>query len=352
MFRTKLVSAAAAVVFAVPAAFAQTPSVSIWGIADLGVAALDFKQTGSKSFLVGDAGYGGNRLGFKAEQALGGKLKAQVNLEAGLNLDNNVYGNMFWVRQANLGLTGDFGTVVAGTDYSLSFLTAYRGEYCGFCGIASPAGMTRQGVRTGDYLKYTSSDFGGFSFGVAHAFGQGNDNSGGEVPNTNPGQKAPSGNEIAGFYSGGPVNAAASYRVNQNLSGETVKDYYLAGNVGFGPVKVYALIGGAQSNENRKSVDEAYTNIGLGYKLGETDLNLQYAVTKDKAAAASGNTSTLMAVSVFHPLAKNTHIYAQAASLKNDANVSRQPYIGSGSMPSAPKGQTVSGVIVGMRYVF
>ncbi|MER2553339.1 MAG: porin, partial [Thauera sp.] len=184
------------------------------------------------------------------------------------------------------------------------------------------------------------------------AFGQGNDNSGGEVPNTGPGQKSPSGNEIAAFYSGGPVNAAASYRDNQLLSGPRVKDYYLAGNVAFGAMKVYVLLGGAQSNEPTRSVDEAYTNIGLGFKLGETDLNLQYGMAKDKAAAASANTSTLMAVSVFHPLAKNIHAYAQFGSLRNDANVSRQPYIGSGSMPTAPAGTTVSGAIVGMRYVF
>jgi predicted porin len=350
MFKEKLVAAAAAAVLTAPAAFAQT--VSIYGIADIGVSYLDFKQTGTKSYLVSDAGYGGSRLGFNMQHDLGGNLKVKANFEGGLSLDNSLYGNLFYTRQAWVGLSGDFGTVVGGQDYSLSFLTAYRGEYCGWCGISSPAAMTRQGVRTGDYIKYTSPDFGGFSVGVGHSFGGSLDSSAGEATTVGAGQSKPSSTEVAAFYTGGPVNAAASYRTRKNLTGESVKDYYLAGNVGFGPVKVYALLGAAQSNEPTKSVDEVYTNVGLGYKLGDTDLNLQYGRTKDKAAAASDNVSQLVAVSVFHPLDKSTTVFAHVASIKNDANVSRQPYIGSGSVPTAPAGKTVSGLQFGLRYVF
>lgn len=350
MLKNFLIAAAAAVLLAAPTAFAQS-SVTIYGTADIGVSYLDFQQSGAKSFLTSDAGSGGSRLGFNMEQDIGANLKVKANLEGGLNLDNSLYGNMLYVRQGWVGLSGDFGTVLAGQDYSLTFLTAYRGEYCGWCGIASPGAMTRQGVRTGDYLKYTSPDFGGFSVGVGHSFGDSIDSSNGEKVTLAPGQSAPTSNEVAGFYSNGAVNAAASYRTRQNLTGESVKDFYLAGNVGFGPMKVYALLGSAQSDESTKTVDETYTNIGLGYKLGETDLNLQYAVTQNKVFS-SDNTSTLIAVSAFHPLHKTTTIYVQAASIKNDANVSRTPYIGSGNLPAAPPGKTVSGVQVGLRYSF
>lgn len=333
--KTSIAAAVAGVLAAAPVAIAQA-DVSIYGIADVAVASLDYEQNGSKLFLNSDSGSGGSRLGFNASQDLGGGLTAKANYEAGVAMDNPGTA-LFGTRQAWVGLSGGFGSLTLGEDYSLSFLAAFRGEYCGWCGIASPANLTRQGVRTANYLKYNSPDFSGFSFGLAHTFGE----------DTTSGDDLNDANEVAAFYSAGPVNVAFSNRVSAVAANNDLTDRYLGANVTFGMFKIFALLGSAENDT--ATVDETYSNLGLTIKLGDGDLNFQYALTDGDAAETS---TTLAAVSYFHSIGKGTTVYAQYASVDNDANVSRSSWPGSGATFAGGNGVDPTGIQVGLKYAF
>jgi predicted porin len=335
-YRNNALAAAVAGVLAAAPMMVAHADVSIYGVADVAISNLDVNQVGETLALTGGSGSGGSRLGFNASQDLGGGLTAKANYEAGIGIDNPG-GTLFGSRQSWVGLSGGFGTILAGQDYTLSFLAAYRGEYCGWCGIASPAMLTRQGVRSGNYLKYNSPNFGGLTFGLGHVFGEDTATTAGLADS----------NEVAVFYSGGPVNVAASTRSTVQAANNDLTDSYLAANVAFGMVKVYALLGAAE--DDTKTVDETYSNLGVSLKLGDGDLNLQYALTDGDAANTS---TTLTAVSYFHSIGKGTTVYAQVAKVSNDSGVARSSWPGTGGNFTPAAGQDASGVQVGLKYGF
>ncbi len=343
--KKRLASAVAGALAIAPVAFAQA-EVSIYGIADVAISNLDYGQSGTKSFLTSDAGSGGSRLGFNASMDLENGLTVKGNLEAGISFDNpggsdsagDTDNTLFNTRQAWVGLSGNFGSINAGKDYSLSFLAASRGEYCGWCGIASPAALTQQGVRTGNYLKYDSPDFSGFTFGIAKTFGE-------DTSTTND---VGDGTEFAVFYSVDSLNFAASTRTVNGTAGNDATDSYIAGNYDFGGFKIYALLGGAENDTG--TLDESYTNLGVSFKVGEGDLNLQLAETEGDTGPDASTTMT--AISYFTPIGKDTTFYIQVASIDNEANAARAPWPGGGAQFSPAAGVDPDGVQIGVKYNF
>jgi predicted porin len=110
-------------------ALAQT-SVEIYGTIDMGFTHRgdSYNKGTSSQNAINSGQLDGNRLGFKGVEDLGNGLKALFTLEAGFVADTGdhaVAGSLF-NRQAFVGLTGDFGTAIAGRLYAprYSFLTA------------------------------------------------------------------------------------------------------------------------------------------------------------------------------------------------------------------------------------
>ncbi|MEB0178335.1 porin, partial [Undibacterium sp. CCC3.4] len=62
-----------------------------------------------------------SRLGFRGNEDLGGGLKAIWQLEGGVILDTGTSDGDLFGRQANVGLQGDFGRIVAGRSYSTTY---------------------------------------------------------------------------------------------------------------------------------------------------------------------------------------------------------------------------------------
>src|ERR1700712_4731310 len=117
------------------AAYAQS-SVTLYGKVDLGLV-LDSGASAGKSVRVSSGVSGGSRLGFKGVEDLGGGMKAAFQLETGICTDSasqastGSYGSPpppfgtgsgnFMGRQAHGDLTGAFGAISAGRQYSLGF---------------------------------------------------------------------------------------------------------------------------------------------------------------------------------------------------------------------------------------
>lgn len=117
---------AAAAALAVPALACAQSSVTIYGIADLGVrrtsglsATNAAVPSGSATALASGVN-NTSRLGFRGREDLGGGLFATFNLETGLNLDTGLPANAkFFDRASTVGLGGGWGTVTAGRQTNL-----------------------------------------------------------------------------------------------------------------------------------------------------------------------------------------------------------------------------------------
>ena len=113
---------AAAAAAASGAAFAQTSSssVTLYGIADVGIEVINhMPATGSAGGTVTRMNSGnlsGSRWGLRGSEDLGGGLKGIFVLESGFDIDTGAsgQGNRLFGRQSYVGLQGNFGAVTLG----------------------------------------------------------------------------------------------------------------------------------------------------------------------------------------------------------------------------------------------
>ena len=98
-------------------------TVTIYGVAD---ASVEYQKASSGSSgpatssknLVSDT-FSASRLGFSGMDDLGGGLKAFFQLEHGFNIDDGtVTGDAFWGRKSVIGLSGSWGEISLGRDYT------------------------------------------------------------------------------------------------------------------------------------------------------------------------------------------------------------------------------------------
>ncbi|MEY2840831.1 MAG: hypothetical protein RJB60_3130 [Pseudomonadota bacterium] len=96
-------------------------SLNLYGILDLSAGSFETSYNTAKSNRVTQVESGKmttSYIGFKGTEDLGGGLKANFMLESFLRLDTGASGrsssDVFWGRNANVGLSGGFGKVVLG----------------------------------------------------------------------------------------------------------------------------------------------------------------------------------------------------------------------------------------------
>jgi len=345
MKRSMKIKALALAIAAVSTAPAFAQNVQVYGLVDVGY--LNQKKTdgatnGTLKSISNETGSGASHLGFQGSEDLGNGLKAKFQLELQLGVDNGTLGSPEQFRQSWVALAGSFGQLTLGRDYAPTFLAAFGGEYCGWCGIGSIAGLTQQGLRQSNMVKYNTPSFGGFSGALSH--------SAGETLNANTGNV----DEVAAFYSAGPVNVAYAHRDNKTAATVKQKGNYLTGNFDFGMGKVYALFGTEKNSTS--TVDEKYSSLGLMFRVGGGDLAFEAIRVKDKTAGA--NDSRMASVAYFYPLSKRTKVYAQYAKVTNETGAARNVYAGSNGFSSGATpatlaaGQDTQSYTVGLRHSF
>ncbi|QBR04419.1 porin [Paraburkholderia pallida] len=111
-------------------------SVTLYGIVDAGFQ-ITSKTAGpngtnaGRTFALTDGGAGPSVFGLQGREDLGGGLQAIFALESGIDVANggfnNSNGNLFG-RQAWVGLTGSFGTIKLGEQFSPFFLSVFASD--------------------------------------------------------------------------------------------------------------------------------------------------------------------------------------------------------------------------------
>jgi hypothetical protein len=130
--------AAAAALCVVGSAHADTDnSVTLYGIADVGLMYLSHStpelnggMSNGHQISLTNSGYSPSLWGIKGVEDLGGGFKAQFNLESGISMVNGGFDNPgdnkgLFNRVADVGISGNFGKVMAGLQFSPFFELIY-----------------------------------------------------------------------------------------------------------------------------------------------------------------------------------------------------------------------------------
>jgi len=165
---------ALAVLAASGAAMAQS-SVTLYGVADVWVGSVKNSVTfdgvteSARETLLESGGVSTSRIGFKGTEDLGGGLKAGFVLEQAIDLADGTASG--FTRQATVGLSGGFGGVQLGRDY-----TAYddiRGTANNTfdANVSATNAWVGYNGRANSQIKYTSPTFGGVSGALSYSLG-------------------------------------------------------------------------------------------------------------------------------------------------------------------------------------
>ena len=175
----KLIALAIAGLAAAPAFAAD--NVTIYGILDEGLVFSggdSGKVTNTKSRHALDNGVlSPSRLGFKGAEDLGNGIKAIFEIETGLQMDRanagttvGQAGGLFSTsRHSYMGLTGGFGTFVAGRLDGVRYANYAKYDQSGAGTARNIASMVNQTDRADNAMAYISPSFSGFSVLLAYS---------------------------------------------------------------------------------------------------------------------------------------------------------------------------------------
>lgn len=211
----KSLLALAALATATSAVQAQS-TVTVYGLVDAAVEYVSNANAAKSNLLrLNSGGMNTSRLGFRGTEDLGGGLNAVFQLETGLTIDTGGFDGAAFGRQANVGLEGNFGRVIAGRSYSTAYDFMLPFDPMGYAPMYSWAtsgnatGGRKDGMLTGvsNLVKYQGT-FGGFKLGATYGFGE-------AVGSTTDSAKY----AVGAGYAGGPFSAAAIYdQVNGTIA--------------------------------------------------------------------------------------------------------------------------------------
>ncbi|CAM2342683.1 porin [Burkholderia vietnamiensis] len=187
-------------------------SVTLYGTIDAGLDYISNQKSpagAGPAYGVQSGNVSTSRWGLRGNEDLGGGLGAVFTLENGFNGANGKFGNGGdeFGRQAWVGLSSRrWGTVTLGRQYDflVDFVAPLSATGSGFGGNIADHPYDNDNLandtRMNDAVKFSSANYGGFSFGGAYGFS----NQGGGAGNNNA-------YSVGAQYVSGPVDLAVAY---------------------------------------------------------------------------------------------------------------------------------------------
>lgn len=253
--------AALAAISAAPA-FAQS-SVTLWGRINTTVESQKVGNQDRKSVMENNS----SRLGLRGTEDLGGGLKAAFNLEHGLNSDTGAAsgGTQFWSRQANVELSGSFGTVRLGTWFPDSYFSSVDrvSNHNHDTGTSSDALFSSFAFNhRSNKIGYFSPTVGGFSLIASAHAGEGA-----------PGDARAF--DVSGNYELNGLHLAATY--SQADTAAKRKNYTFEGDYSFGP---FLVAGYYQREEIDGFRSRDIGRVSAMYTTGASEFHVNVGGTK------------------------------------------------------------------------
>ena len=348
-------------------------NVQIFGIIDTGILTQNKSpnQGGSQTQMA-TSGLRQTILGFKGTESLGNGLNAFFNLESHFDTDDGAFhgtgdapgkGQILFRRQSNVGLSGDWGTVILGRQYGPALLAhlgteprafkeqfsnLYAWAYNQYAATATGGpGQTNRnttndvGIFFSEAIQYRKT-IGPVDFGVLYAIGG------------VPGNTSKNSAYALGASYTGPVTLSASYsEMKDATSGVTVVKH---SGLGFAvPVSAFTFkvnwLEGKNFNGSSGQEVSKVDGWGLGvdYKWHPANsLTLAYYDNKDKDN--SNDATRNWVLSNDYSLSKRTTIYAQMAYVDAKSQATIKTSIVAAGIPA--QGEKTTLFNVGINHTF
>ncbi|GAA4329501.1 porin [Variovorax defluvii] len=396
-------------------------SVTLFGVVDAGISSYSNKSDNTTLFPLGlpplgyvdsikvkrtvlsNSGYNSSRIGFRGTEDLGGGLAASFWLEAPISNDDGQQGIATFARRSTVSLSGGFGEIRLGRDYTPTFwndtvfdpfgtngvgtnlISTANTSFGAWAGGATTSVPGFTNVTGSNYVRASNTvgyflppNLGGFYGQVMYGFH--------ERDKYDPGTVTPTalntqrtGRYVGGRfgYANGPLDVAASYgqsTVGDNFFAGTttkVKTFNLGASYDFGVVKLFGEYSKAKNEVDNEAIFFTPTaDVDLkGYLVGVTvpvgpglirasyshvkyDLNTPFISPFVTTADPKANK---FAIGYVHNLSKRTALYATVARVrnKNGANLTLGGpsfVTGFGGQTFTPK--TSTGYDFGIRHAF
>ncbi len=307
-------------------AFAQS-NVTVYGVVDLGVA--HFSSSGKKAQNTIDNGLNApSRLGFKGVEDLGNGMKALFTLEYNIAPDQNSgIGDAASVtkytssqsRQAFVGLTGGFGTVLAGRlqTTGFDFACSYNPVAGGAFNVSDRMGAASLLVcgtpgRANNAVAYVAPAFGGVSIAVNHA----------RV--TEDASAQATGNDahaslVSATYAADALRAGVVYSklsMANTVAADDAREYGLGASYDFKVVKAFAMY---QNRKLENKNADSKWSIGVSAPVGAAGtIKAAYGQNKIENTGVSNGDSKAYSLVYNYDLSKRTQLYAGWTHISNE----------------------------------
>ena len=319
---------------------AAQSSVTLFGVVDAGVS---YQSASSRNTLTGvtttqrqwslaNSGYNSSRLGFRGTEDLGGGLAASFWLEAPISNDDGATGVSTFNRRSTVSLSGGFGELRLGRDYTATFWNDTVFDPFGANGSGSSAIFSVGGslgnanyARASNMIGYfLPPNLGGFYGQLQYSFHENTDTSTSAITND-------AGHYVGGRfgYANGPLDVALA--LGRNIATDnttltrTVQTFNLGASYDFGPVKLFGELSNVQNKFNTalSSNHDSYKGylLGASVPVGAGLIRASYTTVRynEGAVGVTGEDPRVQkfAIGYVHNLSKRTALYATVARVNN-----------------------------------
>jgi predicted porin len=372
MKKTALTLTVLSALAAASAAHAQ--SVSLYGVIDTGIETVSNTAAGGTlTRMPSNTGIFASRWGMRGTEDLGGGLKAVFTLESGFSPDTGAsgQGGRLFGRQALVGLSGDWGAVTLGRQYSMLFWSMLDADIVGpsVFGLGSLDSYIPN-ARHDNTIVYRGK-FNALSVGASYSLGRDTVNAGPSPVGTNCAGENGADDQacrawsLLAKYDTPTWGAAAAYDLQHgrtltsatdavfgglNSSAKTDARLSLNGYVKLGDAKLAA---GVIRRDNDGSTTRPKSDlwfVGASYAITPA-WTVDGTVARLAYKNANNANSTLVAMRALYKLSKRTTVYGQLGHISNQSAVAVSVSGGAtGSNPLAGGSQT--GTMFGINHSF
>jgi predicted porin len=302
---------------------------------------------------INNGGLSSNYWGIRGSEDLGGGLKANFQLEQGIATNTGAIKDGGFDRVSTLGLSGNFGEVKIGRDYTPLYSVINSADVFART-AATTFGLVPVGTRASNMISYETPTFSGFS--AKFMTGQN------EAVSTTSGiTTANTTNSTSGMsatYANGPLMVTAGYGESKGPNDESTvfgsgvtqtaltaksEGTAISASYDLGVAKLFGNYTQGKTTGAAPSVTvkSEETNIGVSYPIGAFTLLAAYGNNKQTSTGTdrSGDDFVIGAV---YSLSKRTSLYAKAGTYNKS----------SGTLNSAAYDAKTTATAIGVRHTF